>query len=49
MESDRQKCFDIGMNDYLAKPIKFESLQELLSRILTTPRELRNGDSSFIE
>jgi len=30
--ADRQRCFDVGMNDYLNKPIKIAALAELLVR-----------------
>ena len=32
MESDRQRCLAAGMNDYLAKPLKLESLVKIVSR-----------------
>lgn len=32
---ERQKCFDAGMNDYLAKPITIEDLRESLAKHLT--------------
>ncbi|MEI6877397.1 MAG: response regulator, partial [Spirochaetota bacterium] len=32
MEDDRRRCFDVGMNDYVTKPIKPEALSELLAR-----------------
>ncbi|HSC81517.1 MAG TPA: response regulator, partial [Chitinolyticbacter sp.] len=34
MESDRQRCLDAGMNDYLAKPIEPEQLWQALHRWL---------------
>jgi len=38
MEGDREACLDAGMDDYLAKPIRPESLAEALS---ATPRRER--------
>ena len=35
---DRQSCLEAGMDDYLAKPVRAELLQEKLERVL--------GDSS---
>ncbi|NOT89146.1 MAG: response regulator [Lysobacter sp.] len=32
MADDRKKCLDAGMDDYLTKPVKLESLREVLSR-----------------
>jgi CheY-like chemotaxis protein len=32
MESDRQKCFDAGMDGYLSKPVRIESLEAELTR-----------------
>ncbi len=31
MDSEKQKCFDAGMNDYLTKPIDIESLKNTLA------------------
>ena len=31
---DRQKCIDIGMNDYIAKPVKTETLQRVLNKYM---------------
>jgi CheY-like chemotaxis protein len=32
MADDRQKCLNAGMDDYLTKPVKLESLRAMLSR-----------------
>lgn len=32
MESYRERCFEVGMNDFLSKPIVMRELKELLSR-----------------
>ncbi len=34
LKKEKQKCFDIGMNDYLGKPFKKEELQEILIKHL---------------
>jgi len=31
---DRQKCIDIGMDDYIAKPVKTETLQRVLNKYM---------------
>jgi len=37
MKGDREKCFEIGMDDYVFKPINVKKLAE------TIDRNLRNG------
>jgi CheY-like chemotaxis protein len=32
LESDRQRCLDAGMNDYLAKPLTFDALRTVMFR-----------------
>lgn len=32
LESDRQRCFDAGMDDYLAKPIKVEVIKSMMEK-----------------
>ena len=31
-EDDKKKCLDSGMNDFVAKPIKREAIEEVLNR-----------------
>jgi PAS domain S-box-containing protein len=32
MEEDRQRCLNIGMNDYISKPFPFEELERILNK-----------------
>jgi CheY-like chemotaxis protein len=34
MKGDREKCIEVGMNDYLAKPIQPEKFADALERWL---------------
>ena len=34
MQGDREKCLDVGMNDYLAKPVNPRALEEVLTQWL---------------
>ncbi len=37
VDDDIQKCFDVGMDDYLAKPFKADVLKEKLNKVITIP------------
>ncbi|MDX1919418.1 MAG: response regulator [Candidatus Caenarcaniphilales bacterium] len=39
MNSDRDKCFEAGMNHFIPKPLKFEDLKEALSIFIKPPIE----------
>ena len=39
MQGDRERCLEAGMDDYLAKPIRRDTLAETLSRWLPAPHE----------
>jgi CheY-like chemotaxis protein len=34
MKADKEKCFDSGMNDYLAKPLEQQLLYEMLEKYI---------------
>ena len=37
MAGDREKCLEAGMNDFLSKPVKLDTLAEVLRKWLTQP------------
>ena len=37
LENIREACFEAGMNDYLAKPVKIDQLESALRRVAVTP------------
>ena len=40
MESDRQRCLEAGMTDYVAKPVSLDSLRAALERALGPARQM---------
>lgn len=48
MNSDRQKCLDAGMDDYLSKPVKADILAEMLKKWLAHGKNQDVTDDSII-
>jgi CheY-like chemotaxis protein len=34
MQGDRERCLEIGMNDYVSKPVRLAELHAALSRLV---------------
>jgi CheY-like chemotaxis protein/nitrogen-specific signal transduction histidine kinase len=43
LEGDREKCLEAGMDDYIAKPVRFEILSQTLNRWIGNIRIQRGG------
>ena len=37
LDSDRQRCIDVGMDEHLAKPFREDALTHLLERYVAAP------------
>jgi CheY-like chemotaxis protein len=37
MKGDREKCFETGMDDYLAKPVNPKEFSDMLEKWITEP------------
>lgn len=44
IQSERQECFDAGMNDFLAKPIDFDALKTIIQKWLQTKDNTDKND-----
>ena len=49
MEGDRRKCLDAGMDDYLAKPLHAERLQEVMERHLASALHVDGRSAAYRE
>ncbi len=51
ISEDKQKCFDVGMNDFIPKPLTPEVLRDVLSKYINLQgltKELENKKSQSI-
>jgi len=44
MQGDREMCLDAGMNDYISKPISFDTLQRALERWSDHSKQIRSPE-----
>lgn len=49
IEGDREKCLDSGMNNYLAKPVRAQTLKALLESYLNKEQEGKDSPELTIE
>lgn len=49
LEREKQKCFEIGMNDYLAKPFKMEALQKVMAKYIKLPSQKEQSATPRIQ
>jgi CheY-like chemotaxis protein len=45
LDGDRQKCLDAGMDDYLAKPLRRQSVREILDRLAASATGADDADT----
>ena len=43
LERERERCFEIGMNDYIAKPFKVEALKHILEKFIALPTQKQHS------
>jgi CheY-like chemotaxis protein len=49
MKGDRESCLEAGMDDYLAKPINREELQQVIERAMKSKKEAYSTQPSAFD
>ncbi len=49
MKGDRESCLDAGMDDYIAKPINREELQQVIERVIKAMRKAMSPQPSAFD
>jgi two-component system sensor histidine kinase/response regulator len=48
MEGDRDRCLEAGMDDYITKPVRLETVAEILQRWITPPAATQTANSAHV-
>ncbi|MBZ5506866.1 MAG: response regulator [Acidobacteriia bacterium] len=49
MKGDRESCLDAGMDDYIAKPVNREELQQVIERVMKAKRKAMSAQPSAFD
>jgi PAS domain S-box-containing protein len=49
LKGDREKCLEVGMDDFLSKPVKLEALESALQRWISEPHETEEGEALHVK
>jgi len=49
MDSDRDKCLQAGMDDYITKPLKADRLLNMIERVVSKVKKIHSKESTYRE